>query len=1064
MVEVEPDREAAGAKPGLPGSSVLRTGEPRHRNRFRNGVLVFSFLATIWSILIIVRSADSNRRATAQLLPILQESQTFEREILNARIAFIYCVTLNKPGSLATGWKRYGKAQRALGDLQQRINGDPTASVLKPQLDALGASWQAYHSRLQNTLQLVQDGQRSGHAYEEGVSEWAADGNALVNAGRNFADTAAALAQAQSDETGFLLRLTSLIVSLNGLLWLGLTIAIGSVRRRPLRRDTGAEPDGSTNGASLAGAQFSIPAGVQRLAQKLVPTGASWRTHLAVLLMLASIATVLGTGLFALHGIKSLTAIHDQGMASEQVLTDAESLRTATIGPESDTRAYVFSGRETLLVSQRDQMQRATQLLRRLQRETSADPQQQEAIREVSAALQRRFDSLRRLTVLRRRGGPEAVATLLANGTNLALKHDVEESITTFESAEYQRLVQGKVRTVRAATISRTLILFAAFPAALGLGLLGFITAHLFVRSTRLQMQLQNVNQTLNTLLTTAPVAIFSFVPGKRLGFWNPAAESIFRIRSGEVTETAVTGLKPELATLLDTLDKKLWPRLSGAALDPLVVPWAREGGEQATLSISAARVTHELGVRSEVVAIASDVTEQARLREKLIYQAHHDALTGLPNRLLLEERTREMLARARAEQGRCAIFGIDLDNFKHVNDRFGHETGDLFLKKVVERLSSVIRRKDTLGRVGGDEFLCLVESFQNDVDAEGIAAKLVASLTEPISVGRAIIQGSVSIGVAIYPTDGSDGEELRKNADAALYRAKAAGRSQYRRFALSDAEQRAELIQKCLQTALGDHCLHIAYQPQYSGSGERRGFEALLRLNHATLGTISPAEFVPIAEQDDLILQIGSWVLREACKTFAGWLQQGWTPGILSVNVSAVQFARSDFANTVVATLKETNFPPGCLELEITESMLMSDAEESARQMCLLDEAGIRLAIDDFGTGYSSLSHLNRFPIGTLKIDRSFVNQIHARNSSRPIIEAIVALADALSMDIVAEGVETEAQRLYLLQIGCDYFQGYLFARPLPAAEAEALLRATLPQPQHKLLPALATDTGLVM
>lgn len=1017
----------------------------RRTNLLLSFVCLISSLATTWSTVIIFRSASSNRQTSTTLLPLLQESQSFEREVLSARIAFIYHVTIRKPGALAAGWKQYGQAETSLANLQTRVGTIPASTLLEPRLEALNSAWVAYDRRLRYTLDMVQAGIHEGPTYDRSIADWAADGNTLVNAARDFANSAAALSQAQSDNTGLMLRIAALVIVMNGVTWLGLA-ALFAWRGRREEVSQGAILPGPwaeplpRHDSSWIGRTF------QRSTALLARWSRSWKNHLGFAFMLSAMAVVLGTGLFALRGIASLTAAQADQMRYQQALVDAEALRAESFAAESDTRAYVFSGNEDLLVSQQNEMGKALEKMRLLARGSAGNPQQRAAVEDLSTDLDRRFGSLRTIVSVRKQAGPAGVARSLATGNNLRLKHDLQESISHFEAVEYQFLVQGNLQTSRKAIISKALILFVAFPAALGLGLLGFITARLLARSTSLQRRLQGLNGTLSTLIDTAPVGIFSFVPGVNLGYWNPAAEKIFCLRSDDVTHVGLSAIDPKLGTFLQQVDARLGSAAEASAHKPLPLSWTTDAGEQVVLQVSAARVDSDREGPCEIVAIAQDVTETFHLQEQLVFQAHHDALTGLPNRSLLEQRMSHMLASARAANTHFAVFAIDLDRFKGVNDRFGHEAGDQFLIQVVKRLTSAVRKSDPLFRIGGDEFLLLIEHLQNEEDAALIAKQLLACIEQPLALAETMLRASISVGIAVYPDDGSTTEDLRRNADAALYKAKTEGRHQYRRFVLDPGERRNQALRECLDTALEEGRFRLVFQPQYSTTGGLRGFETLLRLRHPSLGAISPAEFIPLAEGSGLILKIGSWVLEQACAVQAAWLGEGLHPGIMAVNVSAAQFACPDLADLVAETLRSTGLPPEHLELELTESMVMSNADEATRQMNRLERFGVRLAIDDFGIGYSSLSHLNRLPIGTLKIDRTFVQQLDVSNTSRPIVEAIVALGKTLSMKVVAEGVENENQRAILSGAGCDYLQGFLFARPLEQAQARALLMGVEP------------------
>ena len=875
------------------------------------GLLALSCVATVWSTVLMVRSADLNRRNTASLLPLLERAEEFEREILNARIAFIYYATINKPGSLEQGWARYHQAQDALADLHTLSRANQRRGMLEPRLEALDTAWETYAVRLQSVLTLVQNGTRSGANYNQTIGEWAADGSTLVNDARDLVKTTAAVSRAQSGQTGDMLSISTGIIAANGafslLLSFALVFSLGkrSQAKRLASADFRAGELPAEEDVSLLAYALDLAHAMRRSGRILLGLGG----------MLLLILIVLGTGFAALRGTTRLSNAQAANRRSQQILLDAESLRALSFAAESDTRGFAFSGREALLVSQQMDIRNAWKEADKLSREADPDPQQRAYLQEIRIALGKRFETLQQVTDVRRQSGPEAVSMLIANGHNLAMKHELQAKIDQFESAQNQRIVTGTLRAERAAAVSKTLILFAALPAALTLTLLSVIMAHLLSRSRRLQ--------------------------------------------------------------------------------------------------------------------------------EQLTHQAQHDVLTGLPNRSSLEERLERMIEQARSAGMHCGVFGIDLDRFKEVNDRFGHHNGDKFLCEVARRLSSVVRQTDTLIRVGGDEFLCLAERIGTPADAELIADKLLGSLRDPIKLHGGWVRATASIGFAVYPGHGDSAEALTRHADDALYRAKEAGRNQAQVFKEDVSKAREQLILECLATALEQERFHLVYQPQYTAQGALRGFEALLRLTHPSLGPVSPAEFIPLAERSGLIVPIGTWVLEQACGAFATWVDTGLDPGLLSINVSAAQFSSGNFAHTVAATLRAAGLSPERLELELTESMMMVDPEESALQMRVLALTGVRLAIDDFGTGYSSLGHLNRLPISTLKIDRTFIRQLGEGHSSRPIVEAVVALGKALGITIVAEGVETDAQRTTLCAMGCEHFQGFLFARPLYAEAVEDLLQS---------------------
>lgn len=458
------------------------------------------------------------------------------------------------------------------------------------------------------------------------------------------------------------------------------------------------------------------------------------------------------------------------------------------------------------------------------------------------------------------------------------------------------------------------------------------------------------------------------------------------------------------------------------------------------------ARVLEIMGMATRLAAVA---IEHHRLTDQLAHQAQHDALTGLPNRLLFQDRLSQALAYAERKQLQVAVLYMDLDRFKKINDTLGHFSGDALLGQAADRLKACIRNSDTLARLGGDEFIAVLTELDDPQDAGREATKLIEAIRVPFELEGRELFVSVSLGISIYPDDGSDGETLIANADSAMYRAKDNGRDNFQWFAPEMnalAKERMDL-ESLLRHALARGQLSLRYQPQCGADGEIQGFEALMRWRHPTLGLVSPNRFIPHAEDSGLIVPMGEWALREACAQTATWRRSH--PALrIAVNVSAIQFKRTDWVDTVRRALHDTGLDPNALELEITESLLLQSVTETAANLFELRALGVGIAIDDFGTGYSSLSYLHELPVTTLKIDQSFVRQIGARPPSgeeeAPIIRTIIALAHNFGMSVVAEGVETEAQRELLLRLGCESLQGYLLYRPLTVRQANVVLKAT--------------------
>ncbi|MGN6389525.1 MAG: EAL domain-containing protein, partial [Burkholderiaceae bacterium] len=471
-----------------------------------------------------------------------------------------------------------------------------------------------------------------------------------------------------------------------------------------------------------------------------------------------------------------------------------------------------------------------------------------------------------------------------------------------------------------------------------------------------------------------------------------------------------------------------------------------RKNGQIFPCLLSLSHAERPTGDAPGLVAIYRDITLRRRNENHLRFLANHDLLTRLPNRMQFYRRLDHAIGEAARSERAFAVLFIDLDRFKNINDTFGHSAGDLLLQMVSDRLSRNVRKSDLLARLGGDEFTVLAECLPDTHDVVALTDHIMDALAQPFHIEGHELFVSASIGIAVFPQDGRDAESLIRSADAAMYHAKGLGKNNYQ-FFIPDMNTRA-LEQLVLESALrhaierGEFMLY--YQPKVQASTEHIfGMEALLRWNHPTLGVILPNRFIPLAEETGLIREIGRWALREACRQNAIWRRAGYPSLVVSVNLSSVQLISPDFADVVAAILAETELPHECLELEITESVIMESPEQSTRTLQALRDMGVKISIDDFGTGYSSLNYLKRFPIGTLKIDQSFVRDINTDPNDAAITDAVISLARSLKMDVIAEGVETPEQLRYLQRNGCDAYQGFLFSRPLPSAEFQQLLTA---------------------
>ncbi len=451
-----------------------------------------------------------------------------------------------------------------------------------------------------------------------------------------------------------------------------------------------------------------------------------------------------------------------------------------------------------------------------------------------------------------------------------------------------------------------------------------------------------------------------------------------------------------------------------------------------------------EEGVFRGYRGTGSDITERKQAEQKVEFLAYHDPLTGLPNRLLLEDRLQQAITQAERSRNGLALVFLDLDNFKKINDSLGHATGDALLKEVAARLKHCVRDSDTISRQGGDEFVLILRELHGAETCLPVLGKIMEALQEPFCWEGNELTTSASIGVALYPQDGKDFDILRKKADMAMYRAKEAGRNIYRFFDEEMDEEAVEhlLMRSGLRRAVerGEFVLH--YQPQIElGSGRVIGVEALLRWQHPEFGLVPPGRFVPVAEDSGLIVPIGVWVIQEACRQAKAWQQAGLPAMAMAVNLSVAQFRRGSIEDTVIEALERSGLAASQLELELTESMLIQDAEQVMATVRRLKQLGVKLAIDDFGTGYSSLSYLKRFDIDKLKIDQSFIRDLASDPDDAAIVRAIIQMAHSLDLLTIAEGVESSDLLQQLRSFGCDEAQGYHFARPMPAADFERYL-----------------------
>jgi len=536
------------------------------------------------------------------------------------------------------------------------------------------------------------------------------------------------------------------------------------------------------------------------------------------------------------------------------------------------------------------------------------------------------------------------------------------------------------------------------------------------------------------TIIRSSPFAIYTRDRRGIVTAWNPAAEKLFGWRAEQILGKPLLSVPHDKERETTELRDRV---LSGESIIDLEVQRQKQDGTLFDLSTTLAPLRDASGTVTGYLAIAADITARKAAEQQVEFLAYRDVLTGLPNRLLLQDRFGQAIAHAERSHSKVALVFLDLDNFKTINDSLGHAVGDALLREIARRLGECVRETDTISRQGGDEFLLVLSDLAGTEAIPPVLLKIRERLQSPFTVDGHELTTSASIGVALYPDDGRDFETLLKKADTAMYRAKDAGRNHYRFF---DEQMNIEAVEHLhlksgLRRALAQGEFELHFQPQFElASGRVVGVEALLRWRHPEDGLISPARFIPVAEDSGLIVPIGDWVIQEACRQAMAWRAAGLPPLIMAVNLSAVQFRRGEVQQTIAQALQTTGFDPHLLELELTESVLIGDTETVLSSVRQLKQLGVKLSVDDFGTGYSSLSYLKRFDVDKLKIDQSFIRDLASDPDDAAIVRAIVQMAGSLNLRTIAEGVEDAATLALLREFSCDEAQGYHFAQPMAA------------------------------
>ena len=567
------------------------------------------------------------------------------------------------------------------------------------------------------------------------------------------------------------------------------------------------------------------------------------------------------------------------------------------------------------------------------------------------------------------------------------------------------------------------------------------------VKSIRAEQALRDSNQFATEIIENAGEGIVVYDRNFRYLVWNRFMEELTGKKATEVLGRFAPDVFPHLRE--QPVDDMLRRAMRGEAVSSPDVHYYLPDAERRGWVSAVYRPHYDArGNVAGVIGLVRDITERKAAEQQIEYQAYHDALTGLANRRLFQEHLTLALALAQRRSRLVAVLFLDLDHFKLVNDSLGHSVGDALLKQVASRLKSSVREGDTVARVGGDEFTIVLQELAHREDAALVAQKVLRCIAQPVEVSGHRLYVTTSIGITLFPDDGEDAETLLKNADNAMYRAKAEGRNTYQMSTqeMNRSTQQRMTLESGLHRAIELSEFEMYYQPQVDVRTMRIiGMEALLRWRDPERGIVLPADFIPVAEERGFIVVIGDWALRTACRQAQLFRERGMPDFRVAVNLSARQFREQGLAESIESALAESRLDPRCLELEITESVAMENVDLTLEVLSRLRRTGISIAIDDFGTGHSSLSYLKRFPIDALKIDRSFVQDLPDRFEDAAIVRSIIQLAHGLNLRVIAEGVETRAQLDFLRAHDCREMQGFYFAHPTPAEELLMLLAEQL-------------------
>jgi diguanylate cyclase (GGDEF)-like protein/PAS domain S-box-containing protein len=771
-----------------------------------------------------------------------------------------------------------------------------------------------------------------------------------------------------------------------------------------------------------------------------------------LLILLATAALVLRQRL--------LVQITHQNLAfhTRQVISELNQTESRLKDAETGQRGLLYTSDVKYLAPYNIAIVQVQQHIDRLAQLTADNPRQQARIPELRSLTQAKLSELGQTISLHFSNRSGEAKSLVTSDQGFVAMSRIHNLIAQMEQDETSLELSQTVTLREKIRVMIGFIYFAAALGSLSLILLAYlILLELKLREKHLQeiwrreewfrVTVDSIGDAVICTDSQGNITLLNLVAERLTGWSNPEAighpmDEVFRLVD-PATRLAIAN------PMKDALQHNRTGHL------PQNCILIRQDGQEIFIDDTAAPIHNRKGEITGSVIVFHDVTTARALAEEVLHASQHDPLTGLPNRVLLNDRLGQAIALAKRHKGHIAVMFLDLDGFKHINDSLGHLIGDKVLQSVAGRLQQQVRTPDTVSRQGGDEFVLLLQEVEKQEEAAITARRVLKAVSEPHSIDQHDLFVTASVGISMYPEDGLDAETLLKNADTAMYQAKDGGRQCLKFFkpVMNTHAVERQLVEEDLRRALERNEFSLHYQPKIDlTTGAITGVEALLRWTHPTRGNVPPLSFIRIAEDSGLILPIGAWVLKEACRQARAWIDHGLPPTTMAVNVSAVQFRDEHFLESIFAALAETGLDPGFLELELTESALMKQPELAAAILKTLRSKGVVVSVDDFGTGYSSLSYLKKLPLDILKIDQSFVHQLSENSDDAAIATAIISMGQSLNLRIIAEGVETAEDLAFLKAHGCDEVQGFYFSRPVPAEQFSRLLT----QPPFHVTPAL--------